>query len=180
MEQPQERHDTLEKREESAMHALHEYRERRRRRRAEDTYFGSTECLLTSVEHGLEERELLRRRKDLIEEAEAAGMSQDLAERIYEVAREEGIDPALGLELVRTGLGVCPPEEGVSNAPTEPTADKYLPEWMFPPLPPDTLLRERMLRFSFRRLRVLLEKHEDVEEAFRAFAAEPDVGHYGY
>jgi hypothetical protein len=37
-----------------------------------------------------------------------------------------------------------------------------------------------MLRMSFRRLRGLLEEHPQPEEALRAFAREPDVGHYGY
>lgn len=169
-----------EMRRQSAGRVLDAYRERRRRRRAEDTYFGSVDVLLSSVEKDLEERDLQRRRSEFIAEADAAGMSQDLAERIYEVARDEGIDPLLGFELVRSGLGVIPPEEGVSNAPSQPTADRYLPEWMFPPMPPDELLRERMLRFSFRRLRSLLEQHEDLDAVFRAFADEPDVGHVGY
>ena len=42
-------------------------------------------------------------------------------------------------------------------------------------------LRERMLRYSFRRLRALLEQHTgDAAAAFRAFAREPDVGPVGY
>lgn len=167
-------------RRQSASHALHGYQERRRRRRADDTYFGSADVLVGNLEEDLEERELQRRLSEFIAEAEAAGMSRDLAERIYEVAREEGIDPLLAFELVRSGLGVTPPEEGVSNAPTEPTSDKYLPEWMFPPMPPDSMLRERMLRFSFRRLRKLLEEHEELDDAFHAFADEPDVDHVGY
>jgi len=51
---------------------------------------------------------------------------------------------------------------------------------MFPPSPPDVLLRERMLRLSLRRLRTFLERYEDVDEAFRRFADEPDVGSFGY
>lgn len=165
---------------ESAGHVLEAYRERRRRRRAEDTYFGSVDVLLSDLEKDVEERERQRRRCDFLEEAAEVGMSQDLAERLYEVAWDEGIDPVLGFELVRSGLGVCPPAEGISNAPSQPTADRYLPEWMFPPMPPDELLRERMLRTSFRRLRKLLEEHEDLDDAFRAFADEPDVDRIGY
>jgi len=37
-----------------------------------------------------------------------------------------------------------------------------------------------MLRLSFRRLRGLLQQTEDPAEAIRAFAREPDVGHFGY
>lgn len=179
MERPKERDDTLERREESARHALHAFRERRRRRRGEDTYFGSADCLLASTEQGVEGRELERRRSELMEEAREAGMSLELAELLYDVAWEEGLDPTLGYELVQTGLGVAPPPEGLSNAPDQPTVDKYLPPWMFPAEPTDRLLRERMLRVSFRRLRSLLEQDE-VDEAFRRFAHEPDVGHYGY
>jgi hypothetical protein len=160
--------------------ALAAYRERRRRRRADDTFFGSAECLLQHVESGVGDSERSRRLVEIVGEAEREGMSRDLAERLYEVAYEEGIDPALGFELVRCGLGVAPPPDGISNAAEAPSADRYLPEWMFPPTPPDTLLRERMLRFSFRRLRSLLERYDDPDEAFRAFANEPDVDVYGY
>ena len=107
-------------------------------------------------------------------------MPTKLAELLYDVAWEEGLDPAIGFELVRTGLGVAPPSDGVSTATDAPAVDKYLPAWMFPPTPPDALLRERMLRFSFRRLRHFLEETDDVDSAFRKFANEPDVGHYGY
>jgi hypothetical protein len=160
--------------------ALAAYRERRRRRRAEDTYFGSAECLIQHVEEGLAEAERSNRLNEIVRDAEREGISRDLAERLYEVAREEGIDPALGFELVRCGLGVAPPPEGISTAAEAPSTDKYLPEWMFPAIPPDTLLRERMLRFSFRRLRTLLEQYDDLDEVFTAFAKEPDVGVYGY
>jgi len=172
--------DQIEHRRERAARMLHAYRERRRNRRAADTFFGSTECLLSHVEDGIGEPERSSRRSELLKEAEADGMSQDLAERIYEVAREEGIDPALGYELVRCGLGVVPPSEGLTTSPEQPTTDKYLPQWMFPPVPTDTVLRERMLRFSFRRLRGLLEEHQEVDLAFRAFAEEPDVDSQGY
>ena len=167
-------------REETAGRALAEYRERRRRRRAEDTYFGSAECLLDRAQEGADAAELSRRRIDILAEATAAGMSPELAEMLYDVAQEEGLDPALAYELVRSGLGVCPPQEGVANASSAPTVDKYVPEWLYPPVPTDEVLRERMLRMSFRRLRGLLEEHPDPVEALRAFAREPDVGHYGY
>lgn len=172
--------DSVERRKASAQHLLHSYRERRRRRRAEDTYFGSVDVLLQGAHAGLEERELQRRRSQIMEEAEQAGMSHDLAELLYDIALEEGIDPAIGFDLVRSGLGVTPPPEGVSNAPDDPMVDKYLPSWMFPAEPTDQVLRERMLRTSFRRLRAMLEEEAEVEDAFARFAQEPDVGHFGY
>ena len=107
-------------------------------------------------------------------------MPTQLAEKLYEISLEEGLDPELAYEVVCSGLGVLPPPEGISNAPEQPTVDKYLPSWMFPPLPADEVLRERTLRFSFRRVRRLIEEHGDTDAALRAFAEEPDVGPVGY
>lgn len=180
MERTDHARETPADREAAAGHALNAYRERRRRRRADDTYFGSSDCLLARTEAGVEEQEIVQRRIEILQDAERSGMSAELAEMLYDVAREEGLDPSLGYELVRCGLGVAPPDTGLSNAPSQPMTDKYLPEWLDPPVPPDALLRERMLRFSFRRLLALLERHEDVDEAIRAFAREPDVGYLGY
>lgn len=164
-----------------ADHVLNAYRERRRLRRGEDTWFGDGEGLLEVAEQGLDSDALSRRRLDVIQEALDLGMGDELAEMLYDVAREEGLDPVLGFELVRSGMGVLPPRDGVENAPGFPTADKYRPEWLEPPVDPDTLLRERTLRFSFRRLRALLEQNTgSPAEAFRAFAREPDVGPVGY
>lgn len=172
--------DSAESKEESAHRALEGYRERRRRRRGEDTYFGSSALLRSVIEEGVSPEELDSRRSSILAEAEAEGVPSELAELMYDIAWEEGLDPAIGYELVRTGLGVVPPEGGLSTAGQAPASDKYLPNWMFPAAPPDQLLRERMLRLSFRRLRSFLEQEEEIEEAFRSFAAEPDVGHYGY
>lgn len=180
MEQPNGEEAGVEERERSAGHALDAYRERRRHRRGEDTYFGSSECLLSGAEAGVGGGEAERRRSEVLEDAEAADMPRALAEILYDIAREEGLDPDLGFELVKCGIGVCIPDEGLSNAPSYPTSDKYAPEWLDAPVSADDLLRERTLRLSFRRLRGLLERHEDAEEAIRAFAREPDVGHCGY
>ena len=167
-------------REERAQHALEAFRERRRRRRAEDTWFGSAEGLLAAGEGQLDAETLARRRMDVVAEAQAEGMSPELAEMMYDVAHEEGLDPALAHELVRSGLGVAPPPEGVANAADQPTSDKYYPTWLLPATAPDDVLRERMLRLSFRRLRGMLERHADAAEAFRAYAREPDVGLNGF
>lgn len=167
-------------RQQSAERALHAYRERRRRRRADDTWFGSAEGLLPDGHLAADAAERARRRMDVVDDAQAAGMSPELAEMLYDVAAEEGLDPVLGFELVRSGLGVAPPREGVANAGAQPASDKYLPTWLLPAAAPDDVLRERMLRMSFRRLRGLLEQHSDPAKALRAFAAEPDVGMYGY
>jgi hypothetical protein len=128
--------DTIGKREASAKHALEGYRERRRRRRAEDTYFGSQELLREVMAEGLTKDELDSRRASILEDAERHGVPADLAALLYDIAWEEGIDPAVGYELVRTGLGVGPPAGGVETIPEQPMVDRYLPTWMFPATPP--------------------------------------------
>lgn len=163
-----------------AEHVLQAYRERRRRRRGDDTYFGSADCLLTREDAEPEGSELPQRREEILEEAAAEGMPEALAGELYDVAREEGLDPGLAFELVRSGIGVIPPAGGVSNAPEQPSTDRYVPEWLGDALPPDELIRERTLRLSFRRLRSQLAEHEEVMDAFRAFVHEPDVGPVGY
>ena len=173
-----EQTDVMEDREARADRALNAYRERRRRRRGEDTWFGSAACMVETAAPAVE---TAQRRTEVLDEATAGGMPLSLAEQLYDVGREEGLDPALALELVRCGLGICPPDDGVSNAPSQPASDKYAPGWLLQPAsPPDDLLRERMLRLSFRRLRALLEQHPQPADAMRAFAREPDVGVFGY
>ena len=162
-----------------AEHALEAWRERRRRRRAGDTWYGTANGLLGD-DGAADAAERARRRMDVIEEAQDEGMSPELAEMMYDVAAEEGLDPPLAYELVRSGLGVAPPAGGVGNAAGQPASDKYYPTWLLPASPTDDILRERMLRLSFRRLRSLLERHADPAEAFRAYAREPDVGVYGF
>ncbi len=174
------RDDSVHLKESSARRLLEGYRERRRHRRGEDTYFGSAELFLDVVNHGLSSDDLDNRRSSILLDAERDGVPLDLAELLYDIALEEGLDPALAYELVRTGLGVEPPADGLTTAPTEPVADRYLPAWMFPASAPDNVLRERMLRVSFRRIRSLLEDEADPDEAFRQFANQPDVGHFGY
>lgn len=166
-------------RDERAGHVLHAYRERRRTRRGEDTWYGEGEGLAEAAEKGLSADQLGRRRMDVIQEAVDLEMPPELAEMMYDIARDEGLDPVLGFELVRAGMGVRPPAD-LDNAPGFETTDKYRPEWLAPPLDPDTLLRERTLRVSFRRLRGMLERHPDPADALRAFAREPDVGPVGY
>jgi len=172
--------DDAASKERSATRVLEAYRERRRIRRGEDTYFGSSELVGSALEREIAPAERDSRRSSILDDAERQGIPAELAELLYDVAWEEGLDPAVAYELVRTGLGVAPPIEGMSSATQAPTSDKYLPTWIFPATPPDRLLRERMLRVSFRRLRSLLEEHDDVEEAFHRFANQEDVGHFGY
>lgn len=173
--------DARQEAKEAARRALSAYRERRRRRRDPATFYGALEGLLdVDLEARLQEAQRRRRREEVVGAAVADGVPRDLAELAYDVAREEGLDPALALELVRTGLGVVPPPEGLSTASRAPASDKYVPPWLWPAPDPEALLRERTLRLSFRRLRGLLERHRDAAAALEAFAEEPDVGFVGY
>lgn len=114
-----------------------------------------------------------RRRESVVDASVAAGLDADTAELMFDIALEEGLDPTLALELIRSRLAVDPPD-GADVSET-PVTDRYLPTWLFPSSPPGRLERERQLRFSFRRLRGFLESEGDVEAAFQRFAAEPDV-----
>lgn len=173
--------DTQETTVRQAEHVLESYRERRRTRRGDDTWYGEAEGLLEDADHGLDPAGASRRRADLMDDARAVGMPDELAEMFYEIALDERLDPLLAFELVRAGIGIVPPRDGVDNAPEAPTTDKYRPEWLLPAVPTDTLLRERALRVSFRRLRRLLEEHAgDAAAAFDAFGREPDAGPLGY
>src|SRR5688572_25904501 len=130
---PSEDPDTLSTNEQTVFRVLAGFRERRRRRRGEDTYFGSSALFRAAIEDGISVEELDSRRSSILEEAVAEGVPVDLAELLYDIAWEEGLDPAVGFELVRTGLGVAPPVDGVSTTADAPAVDKYLPAWMFPP-----------------------------------------------
>ena len=122
--------------------------------------------------------QLDRRRASILSTAAEAGIATETAELMYDVALEEGLDPALALDLVKSGMAVEPPAE--ADIPDAPTADRYLPTWLFPASSREQLDRERLLRLSFRRLRGLVESEGDVEAAFQRFAAEPDVRRHGY
>lgn len=120
-----------------------------------------------------------RRREELMEMAEdRLGMERSQAEWIYEIAREEHLEPALAFELVRTGLAVCDLE--VPDA--EPIVDVGGPDWVDPVEtgPLAAVERERKLRSSFRRLRGMAERSGSAEAALREYAAEPDVEACGF
>lgn len=135
-------------------------------------------CLL---EHAAEIEDMAahhRRRIELIERAtEEEWMDREMAEEVYDIAREEGLEPAFAFELVRCGVAVCEPE---GPEPIATTSVKGRPEWLSQPVPTEEATRERRLRMSFRRLRSFLEEYETPEEALIAFAQEPDVRACGY
>ena len=110
----------------------------------------------------------------------AAGTSLEAADEIYDVAEEEGLDPAIAFELVLGGVGVrdlAPPAlDNWAETQVEAPADWIDPE----PPPPQEAARERHLRTTFRRVRSLIETTPSVDEAIRTFVHEPDVGPVDY
>jgi hypothetical protein len=121
-----------------------------------------------------------RRRIDLVEKAVAAGHDVEYADQIYDIAEEEGLDPAFAFELVLNEIGVrelAPPNE-----------DQWLetqveapPTWVAEPeQKPESAERERHMRNTFRRLRRMLEEHSEPRSALEAFARAPDVAEIRY
>lgn len=119
-----------------------------------------------------------RRRDELLEAAVEEGhVSREVAEEAYEIAGEEGIEPAFALELVRAGVAIERPGEPEADVPAvQPTQ----PEWIEDPPPPEAAHRERVMRETFRRLRSLFERYPDPKDAFRALASADDFRRFEY
>ena len=120
-----------------------------------------------------------RRRSELVDRAvRDSGMDWSDAERVYDLACEEGLDPALAFELLHCRVLVVGPRNVQPREAGDATElEATPPEWIAQPPPPAAeARRERRLRGSFRRLRRLLEERGAPEEALVAFAEEPDVG----
>jgi len=135
-------------------------------------------CLLERVRRLGELEGRQRRRSELVRRAvRESGLAWQAAGSAYDLAEEEGVDPALALELLHCRVLVRGPREA---RPTEVRGDTLLeaapPEWISgPPLAEEEARWERRLRGSFRRLRRLLEEHATPESALLAYAEEPDV-----
>jgi hypothetical protein len=145
---------------------------------------GSGVTALLKALDKLEMRGASRRREELVSSAvESGDFTRFLAERVYDIADEEGLEPAFAYELVRSQVAVCGPQPG-EPVTSDDTLVEGTPEWIAPeaamPRVTVELVRERRLRMSFRRLRSHLETCETAEDALAAFVAEPDVGDCGY
>ena len=128
----------------------------------------------------LRERGESRRREHLVDKALNAGLSQEFADQIYDVAEEEKIDPAIAFEVVLSGKGVRELAPPTDDAELE-TQVEAPPVWLEPDAPaPDDAARERHLRRTFRRLRSLIEAESSTDDALRTFDAQPDVGPINY
>jgi hypothetical protein len=145
---------------------------------------GSDVSALLRALDNLGTRGASRRREELVSAAVATGdFTRFLAERVYDVSDEEGLEPAFAFEVVRSRVAVCAPQPG-EPVVADDTLVEGTPEWIAPeaamPRVTVELVRERRLRMSFRRLRGHLETCNTPEEAIAAFVAEPDVGDCGY
>lgn len=121
-----------------------------------------------------------RRHEELLDIAVTQdGISRPLAEQIHELAHEEGLAPAYALALVASGIGVqelVPPESGDSES-----MQQSLPGWVeATDMSQASIVRERHLRSSLRRLRAHLDRAVTAEAGVRAFLDEPDVGPITY
>ncbi len=134
-------------------------------------------CLEERARLIAEEAVALRRHEELLEWAvDEIGLDRAFAERVYDVAREEGIEPAYVFELVNCGVGVEPG----STADDAPSLQPAPPRWIEQAPPPDEAARERRLRTSARRLKSLMESCAGPAAALRSFAEAPDVDEAGY
>ncbi len=158
--------------ERAALQALRSYRAMRLRDG------GGVECLVERAEVVEREVERGRRRQEVVGRAvREGGVDRDLAEQVYDVALQEGVEPAFALELVRCGVAVGGEPE---VEPDEDTIQVGAPPWLAAAPSLSEAERERRLRMSLRRLRGLLETHESAEDALIAFVQEPDVEEGSY
>ena len=121
-----------------------------------------------------------RRREHLVDRALDAGHAREYADLVFDLASEEGVDPALAFEVVLSGVGVRDLAGPPSNTPAE-TQGEPTPVWVSQPPPDqDAAGRERRTRASLRRLRQMVERTASTEEAVNAFVRADDVGDVDY
>jgi hypothetical protein len=117
------------------------------------------------------------RREALVQRAESRGIGRPEAEQAYDIARQEGLEPAHGMAVVLEGVSVQL-LDGIR--PDVDATESSEPEWVDQPPPRDLAVRERRLRQTFRRLRSKMEQEESAQAAFSAFADEPDLEAFDY
>lgn len=118
-----------------------------------------------------------QRRENLVSRAGEQGLGRPEAEEAYDVAKEVGLQPALGMALVIEGISIRPLGGGSTDAEA---SDPVEPEWVDAPPAADAASRERRLRQTFRRVRSLLEQEGSPAGAIDALSNEPDVETYDY
>lgn len=161
----------------AALEALERYRDGRVWRAHDGGATPGAKCLVERAPVADRRAAHHRRRIELVEDAvRDVGLGREEAEEVYDVAREEGVEPAFAFELVRCGVGVG----GFGEAPDAEAVTTGRPPWLEGVVPREKAVRERWLRNSFRRLRGLLEEYDSPEEALIEFAQEPDLEEYDY
>jgi hypothetical protein len=162
----------------AALEALGRYRT------TEQVTDASTACLLDGARRIERADGRERRREALLERAAGDGIDREFAELVYEMAQQEGVEPAFAFELVRCGVGVLDLEHIVYEDGTEEDGMQMQgppEELILPDSPrPAAADRERRLRLSFRRLRRHIDEQPTAEDALVAFTAEDDVGRCRY
>lgn len=116
------------------------------------------------------------RREALVERAEAQGLGRGAAEQAYDLALEEGVEPAYALAVIGEGISVRIFSGGASVEASESVE----PEWIDRPPAPEDAGRERRLRETLRRLRSFLELEPTPRDALTRFAREPDLEAYDF
>ncbi|MGH7481671.1 MAG: hypothetical protein ACRELV_05910 [Longimicrobiales bacterium] len=136
------------------------------------------DCLKRRAREIEAEAGFLRRHEELVDWAVSElEVDPAFAERVYDIAREERIEPAYAFELVRCGAGI---RAEVARAGAAPSLDAREPSWIADSPDPESALREWRLRVSLRRLRALMEECETPTDALVRFAEAPDVDAAGY
>lgn len=116
------------------------------------------------------------RREALIERAESRGLGRGEAELAYDLAIEEGLEPAYALAVVGQGISV----QSFGGPEGVETSEAVEPDWIDRPPSAEEARRERRLRETFRRLRAFLDEEPTPRDAISRFAREPDLETYDY
>lgn len=116
------------------------------------------------------------RREALLERAESRGLGRGEAEKAYDLALEEGIEPAYALAVVARGISV----QSFGGTTPADASEPVEPEWIDRPPSAREAVRERRLRETFRRLRSFLDSEPTPRDAILRFAREPDLESYEY
>ena len=116
------------------------------------------------------------RREALLERAESLGVGRTEAERAYDLALEEKLEPAYGLAVMGQGISV----QIFGGGPAVEATESVEPEWIDRPPGPEEAGLERRLRETFRRLRSFMETESTPRDALARFVREPDLESYDY
>lgn len=116
----------------------------------------------------------IERRERVRAFAERFGVSLELSERIYDAARNEGIEPELAFRLVRVESrfqrGAIGPAGSIGYTQVQPRTAR----WLDPGVSTEELFEtETNLRLGFRYLRMLIDRYGDLRIALLAYNRGP-------